>query len=52
MVGKFGAILGPVLMGWVSIATGHPRYSILSVVALFVSGAIILCLVRQENTGE
>ncbi len=52
MLGKFGAILGPVLMGWVSVATGHPRYSILSVVALFVSGAIVLYLVRQENTGE
>ncbi len=51
MLGKFGAILGPVLMGCVSVVTGHPRYSILSVIALFISGAAVLCLVRQDNTG-
>ena len=26
-VGRFSAVLGPILMGWVSVATGNPRYS-------------------------
>lgn len=42
MLGKFAAILGPVLMGWVGILTGSPRLSILSVLVLFVLGAILL----------
>ena len=30
LLGKFAAVIGPVLMGWVGVATGDPRYAILS----------------------
>ena len=42
MLGKFAAILGPVLMGWVGVLTGSPRLSILSVLMLFLLGAMLL----------
>jgi MFS transporter, UMF1 family len=45
MLGKFAAIIGPFLMGWVSVATGSARYSILAVVLLFVSGGVVLYFV-------
>ncbi len=53
MLGKFAAVIGPALMGWVSVLTGNPRYSIFAVTALFLSGAIILCFVRRNaSSGE
>jgi UMF1 family MFS transporter len=42
MLGKFAAVIGPALMGLVARLTGSARLSILSVVVLFVAGAIIL----------
>lgn len=42
MLGKFAAVLGPVLMGWVGVLTGSHRLSILSVLLLFVLGAVLL----------
>nr|WP_305792832.1 MFS transporter [Sedimenticola hydrogenitrophicus] len=42
MLGKFAAVLGPLLMGMVSVATGSPRLSILAVAVLFVAGALLL----------
>jgi UMF1 family MFS transporter len=51
MIGKFAAVLGPVLMGWTSLATGSTRYSILSVILLFLSGGIVLCMVRVKTPG-
>lgn len=47
-VGRFSAVLGPVLMGWVSVATGNPRYSMFAVLALFVVGGAILLRARDE----
>lgn len=41
-VGRFSAVIGPVLMGWVALATGSPRASILSVSLLIVAGAAVL----------
>ncbi|MEE8422915.1 MAG: MFS transporter [Thermodesulfobacteriota bacterium] len=49
MLGKFAAVIGPVLMGWVSVTTGNPRYSILSIIPLFISGVIILSFVDKEK---
>ena len=49
MLGKFSAILGPLIVGWVSVVTGSPRYSILSVVVLFVAGSVILYFVDEEK---
>jgi MFS transporter, UMF1 family len=45
MLGKFATIIGPFLMGWVSIATGSARHSILAVILLFLSGGIVLYFV-------
>lgn len=48
LLGKFAAILGPAMMGWVSLATGNTRLSILSLLILFIAGAGILCLVDER----
>jgi len=45
MLGKFAAVLGPILMGWVGVLTGNPRASILAVVALFAAGGLLLARV-------
>jgi len=50
MLGKFAAILGPLLMGFAAIATGSSRAAILAVVVLFAAGAIVLMFV-DENEG-
>ncbi|MBA1332025.1 MFS transporter permease, partial [Candidatus Endoriftia persephone str. Guaymas] len=42
MLGKFAAVLGPLLMGWVGVLTGDPRLAILSVSLLFIIGALLL----------
>ena len=47
MVGKFGTVLGPILMGTVALVTGDPRSSILSLVLLFGVGALLLQRVRD-----
>lgn len=49
MLGKFAAVIGPVLMGWVGVATGNPRYAVLSIMALFLSGAVLLYDVREPH---
>ncbi len=35
-------------MGWVGVATGSPRASILAIAVLFVAGAAILSRVDEE----
>jgi UMF1 family MFS transporter len=47
MLGKFAAILGPLLMGVVSIASGDPRLSILSIIVLLVMGGALLLAVDE-----
>lgn len=42
MMGKFAAILGPVLVGWVAVATDSSRIGILSILVLFIVGAWLL----------
>lgn len=49
MLGKFAAVIGPFLMGVVSVTTGNPRYSIVAIIFLFVSGACFLYF-AQENS--
>lgn len=45
MLGKFAAVLGPALVGGVALLTESPRLSILSVIPLFVAGAVCLYFV-------
>jgi UMF1 family MFS transporter len=47
MLGKFSAVMGPVMMGWVAVLTGNPRYSIISVIVLFVIGLVFLTRVDE-----
>jgi len=49
MLGRFAAVLGPVIMGGVSYATGNPRLSILAIIVLFVAGAALLSRVRPPE---
>ncbi|MCX8012375.1 MAG: MFS transporter, partial [Desulfobacterota bacterium] len=51
MLGKFAAIIGPILIGWVSWLSKNPRYSILSIGLLFITGGVILHSV-DEKEGE
>lgn len=46
MMGKFAAVLGPVLVGWVGWMAGDPRIGILSLLLLFGGGALLLLRVR------
>ncbi|HEX5132481.1 MAG TPA: MFS transporter [Candidatus Krumholzibacteria bacterium] len=48
-IGRFSAVLGPVLMGWVSVTTGNPRLSMLALIAFFVVGAMFLARVRETT---
>ena len=52
MLGKFAAILGPVMMGWVGALSGSPRIGILSLLVLFVTGGMVLMMVRVTDTGQ
>ncbi len=52
MLGKFAAILGPLIMGVVSVTTGDPRLSILAVIVLFVAGGGLLLAVNEREGVE
>jgi UMF1 family MFS transporter len=49
MLGKFAAILGPVTVGWVAVASGSARLSILSIAVFFILGAILLARVKTAS---
>jgi UMF1 family MFS transporter len=49
MLGKFAAVIGPVLMGWIGIVFGDPRAGILSIVLLFAAGAVLLLFVNERE---
>ncbi len=51
MLGKFAAVLGPILMGLVSLWTDSPRVSIAAVALLFLTGACFLMLVDEDPLG-
>lgn len=49
MLGRFAAVVGPVLLGGVGVLTGSPRIAILSVIVLLIIGAAVL---GRVNEGE
>jgi UMF1 family MFS transporter len=51
MMGKFAAILGPLLMGWVALTTQSSRLAIASIAVLFAAGGVLLCFVKEERAG-
>lgn len=52
MLGKFAAIIGPVMIGWVGVLTGNPRIGILSLLVLFIAGGGILMKVKVATSVE
>lgn len=51
MVGKSAAIVGPLMMGWIAVATDSHRLAILSLLLLFFAGAVLLWFV-DEKAGQ
>jgi UMF1 family MFS transporter len=49
MLGKFAAVLGPVMVGWAGMASGNPRIGILTLLLLFGLGALFLSRVDLEE---
>ncbi|MEB4589866.1 MFS transporter [Candidatus Thiothrix sp. Deng01] len=49
MLGKFAAVLGPLLVGWGGVLTGSPRLGLLSVLVLFGLGALLLWRVPEKS---
>jgi UMF1 family MFS transporter len=49
MLGKFAAVVGPFMMGSITILTGSNRIGILSILILFVLGGILLTRVNEEE---
>lgn len=47
--GKSSAVLGPLVFGLISSATGSQRYAILSLLFFFVAGIVVLAFVKEEN---
>lgn len=52
MLGKSAAIIGPLLMGLVALLTDNHRYSILSIMLLFIVGALVLSQVKYPEKAE
>ncbi len=51
MLGKFAAVLGPVMVGWTAAWSGNPRAAILTVLILFVIGGALLLRVPRDAGG-
>lgn len=49
VVEKFAGIMGPMLFGFIAAATGSNRNAILGVIALFIVGGLLLCLVNVDE---
>lgn len=49
MLGKFSAIVGPLLVGSVSLWTGNARLSILVVLIFFVVGGALLAFTKEQE---
>jgi UMF1 family MFS transporter len=56
VMGRFAAIIGPLMVGWIGMQTGNPRAGMLSLLVLFTLGGLILTTVPEikddanENT--
>ncbi|MDH3589717.1 MAG: MFS transporter [Gammaproteobacteria bacterium] len=49
MVGRFAAVIGPVLAGTAVYLSGNPRLEIIAIVPLFLAGGALLLMVRTEE---
>jgi UMF1 family MFS transporter len=51
MMGKFAAVLGPTMVGITALLTGDTRNGMLSILVLFVGGALLLVRSRRAGGG-
>ena len=51
MMGKFAAVLGPTMVGITALLTGNTRNGMLSILVLFVGGALLLARSRGAGSG-
>ena len=49
MLGKFSAVIGPVLLGTVTLVTGNARMGLFALVVLFVGGGLLLIRVDFDE---
>ena len=49
MLGKFAAVIGPILLGTVTLVTDDVRIGLLSIVALFIAGGLVLSRVDFDE---
>tara|TARA_Y100001947_G_C10304657_1_gene288821 strand:- start:188 stop:1306 length:1119 start_codon:yes stop_codon:yes gene_type:complete len=49
MLGKFAAVIGPAMMGTITLLTGNIRYGIISILLLFILGGFFLLKVNIEE---
>ncbi|NOY67345.1 MAG: MFS transporter [Gammaproteobacteria bacterium] len=49
MLGKFSAVIGPVMIGLIVVLTGSHRVAMLSIIILFVAGSLFLYRVDVEK---
>lgn len=52
MLGKFAAIIGPLLMTVAGKLTSNPRIGILAIIPLFIGGGLVLLFVRSGGAAE
>jgi MFS transporter, UMF1 family len=52
MLGKFAVIIGPLLVGWAALLLGDPRQALMSLLLLFVPGALLLMRVPQPPRAQ
>ena len=52
MLGKFAAVIGPAMMGTITLMTGNIRYGIISIVLLFILGGYFLMKVNIEEGSQ
>ncbi len=52
MLGKFAAILGPLLLGFVTLLTDNNRFGIISLILLFIIGGVLLYKVDLTKNEE
>lgn len=48
VLGKFAAVLGPLMVGFTSLATGSPQLSLFTIVILFALGGLLLYRVDEQ----
>ncbi|MBS1269141.1 MAG: hypothetical protein MAG794_00084 [Gammaproteobacteria bacterium] len=52
LLGKFAAVLGPVMVGWMAVLSGSSRVSILVLLVLFAAGALLLARVNIQQADK